>query len=58
LLAEAADHLTPDGVLIVEVGNSALALEQAFPQLPFTWLEFEQGGSGVFLLHRSDLASL
>lgn len=55
LLASAADYLSPQGLLVVEVGNSAPALEQDFPELPFTWLEFERGGSGVFLLHREDL---
>ena len=55
LLQQAATHLTENGVLIVEVGNSAQALEQAFPAVPFVWLEFERGGDGVFLLTVQDL---
>jgi ribosomal protein L3 glutamine methyltransferase len=55
ILAQAAEHLNPGGLLIVEVGNSAAALADAFQQLPFTWLEFEAGGQGVFLLAREDL---
>lgn len=50
ILAEAADHLTDDGVLVVEVGNSQWALEQNFPDVPFAWVEFENGGQGVFVL--------
>jgi ribosomal protein L3 glutamine methyltransferase len=55
LLAEAADYLSEQGVLLVEVGNSWPALEVAYPELPFTWIEFERGGHGVFVLGAEDL---
>lgn len=55
LLAEAAQYLTDDGVMIVEVGNSWENLEEAFPHVPFLWLEFASGGHGVFLITRQEL---
>ncbi len=55
MLRDAADYLTPEGVIIVEVGNSAEALNRQFPHIPFIWLDFEYGGEGVFLLEAGQL---
>ncbi|QSA95665.1 50S ribosomal protein L3 N(5)-glutamine methyltransferase [Methylococcus sp. EFPC2] len=55
ILREAEAHLKPEGLLIVEVGSSAEALEEAYPDLPFCWLDFERGGDGVFLVTAEQL---
>ena len=55
VLAGALRHLTPRGVLVVEVGNTETTVQREFPQLPFLWLSFERGGGGVFLLTAAQL---
>ncbi|CAE6924617.1 50S ribosomal subunit protein L3 N(5)-glutamine methyltransferase [Pseudomonas marincola] len=50
MLAEAADHLTEQGTLVVEVGNSQVHVQALYPEVDFTWLDFSNGGHGVFLL--------
>jgi ribosomal protein L3 glutamine methyltransferase len=55
ILREAPRFLKEDGVLIVEVGKTAAALEALFPEVAFMWIEFERGGEGVFLLDRARL---
>lgn len=55
ILREAARHLTPNGILVVEIGNNRDALERAFPDTAFTWLDTAAGDDFVFLLRREDL---
>ena len=56
ILDSAVHFLAPDGLLVGEVGNSWQALDAAYPQLPFTWIELERGGHGVFVLTGRELA--
>ncbi|MBY8058184.1 50S ribosomal protein L3 N(5)-glutamine methyltransferase [Vibrio fluvialis] len=55
ILANAPHYLTEKGILVCEVGNSMIHLMDQYPHIPFTWLEFENGGHGVFLLTREQL---
>ncbi len=55
ILANAPDYLTDDGILICEVGNSMVHMEEQYPDIPFTWIEFANGGHGVFMLTRQQL---
>ena len=55
ILAGARRQLRPHGLLVVEIGHNREALEAAFPETPFTWLDTTAGDQYVFLLHRDDL---
>lgn len=55
ILAQSADYLSDNGVLVCEVGNSMVHLIEQFPTVPFNWLEFKHGGLGVFSLTKEQL---
>lgn len=55
VLKHAAQHLGANGILVVEIGHNRDALEAAFSDLPFTWLDVSAGDEFVFMLHRNDL---
>ena len=55
ILARATEFLTPEGLLVVEIGANRDATETAFPRLPFTWLATPSSEDSVFLLRKEDL---
>ncbi len=57
IMLQSAQHLEAKGALVCEVGESEQRLTELLPQVPFLWLEFSDGGSGVFLLTREQLVS-
>ncbi|RBP84764.1 50S ribosomal protein L3 N(5)-glutamine methyltransferase [Marinomonas rhizomae] len=57
-LAQVAHYLQDDGILVYEVGNTETALQATYPNIPFMWVELEQGGNGVFVLTKEQLSEL
>jgi ribosomal protein L3 glutamine methyltransferase len=57
ILRDAPEHLSENGLLIVEVGESERALVRLLPEVPFAWVEFKVGQMGVFVVERGDLVA-
>jgi len=55
ILAQSTQYLNDEGILICEVGNSQYHVEALYPEVDFTWLSFERGGHGVFMLNKAQL---
>jgi ribosomal protein L3 glutamine methyltransferase len=55
IVAGAKQRLTPNGVLIVEIGNERDHAEAAFPDLELTWISTSAGDDMVFLLTADQL---
>jgi len=58
ILAAAGTHLSPEGVLLVEVGSGRALLEQQLPRLAFLWLDTANSEGEVFALRQRDLEVL
>lgn len=55
ILFEAPDYLSPEGLLVCEVGDSEWTLKQAYPEIQFDWLKFAHGGHGIFAITYDEL---
>jgi ribosomal protein L3 glutamine methyltransferase len=55
ILDASPTFMKQQGILVVEVGESAGALLDVLPRVPFLWLDFERGGDGIFLLEYEQL---
>jgi ribosomal protein L3 glutamine methyltransferase len=58
MLRQASSMLNEGGVMFVEVGNSQVHLQAAYPEIPFQWIEFSIGGHGVFVLTKAQLDNI
>ncbi|URJ24986.1 50S ribosomal protein L3 N(5)-glutamine methyltransferase [Candidatus Blochmannia ocreatus (nom. nud.)] len=57
ILKNAIHHLNQNGILICEVGVAKTALIEHYPNVPFQWLQFTNGGENVFMLNYEQILS-
>ncbi len=55
LRADPDRHMTPDAVLVLEIGNERPNFERAFPDLAVTWLDTTSGADQLLLITRDAL---
>jgi ribosomal protein L3 glutamine methyltransferase len=55
LLKQAAKHLHPQGLLMVEIGHNREQVENAFPGLTCEWIAGRDGVDAIFALRRENL---
>ena len=55
ILRDAPAHLSAEGLLVCEVGESEHALVDLLPELPFAWVEFKVGQMGIFVISRDEI---
>ncbi len=52
------EHLTENGLAVVEIGDGREAFEAIWPELPVTWLSTEEEEDMVFAVYAKDLENL
>ena len=57
ILRDAPAHLSENGLLVCEVGESEQHLIRLLPELPFAWVEFKVGQMGIFVLEREEMVA-
>jgi ribosomal protein L3 glutamine methyltransferase len=55
MLVRARNYLTESGVVIIESGSASHALEQRYPNFPFTWISTEYDEMVVFVMTAAEL---
>ena len=54
ILHDAPPFLKDNGILVIEMGEAAMAAERTFPY-PFKWVELEKGGEGIAVIEAKHL---
>ena len=55
LMKQAARALRPQGLMVLEVGETLWKMESRFPKVPFLWLDLPQGGNGIAAMRAQEL---